>query len=155
MASEILSNLTNPLITDHPYYPIEVEIASYLANEWSVPVLLAAFGSVCAAVLLAAQIVVDKLHPNLRTAEKATIWWFVLCIAPSPSTLMLGPQTNDHSRMHSPLLRRYETTLPCVREIIDNCRLLRCQPHSDGPETRSLRPAVEGVFPLRLPLPDL
>ncbi|ELR03292.1 hypothetical protein VC83_07299 [Pseudogymnoascus destructans] len=78
MAFGIISNLTNPLITDHPYYPIEVEIASYLANEWSVPVLLAAFGGVCATVLLIAQIVVDKLHSNLRTSEKITIWWFVL-----------------------------------------------------------------------------
>jgi cholestenol delta-isomerase len=89
MASGIISNLTNPLITDHPYYPIEVEIASYLANEWSVPVLLAAFGGVCATVLLIAQIVVDKLHPNLRTSEKITIWWFILCMCP-PSTITAG-----------------------------------------------------------------
>lgn len=155
MASEILSNLTNPLITDHPYYPIEVEIASYLANEWSVPVLLAAFGSVCATVLLVAQIVVDKLHPNLRLAEKATIWWFILCMPPPPSIRMVGLPTNDHSRMHSPLLRRYETKFPYVRNTIDNPRLLLRQPHPDGPETRSLRPAVEGVLPLGLPLPDL
>jgi cholestenol Delta-isomerase len=85
MASAIFSNLTNPLITDHPYYPIEVEIASYLANEWSVPVLLAAFSGVCATVLLTAQIVVDRVHPNLRAVEKATIWWFILCMPLPPS----------------------------------------------------------------------
>lgn len=80
MASAIISNLTNPLITDHPYYPIEVEIASYLANEWSVPVLLAAFSGVWATVLLTAHVVVDRFHPNLPTIEKITIWWFVLCM---------------------------------------------------------------------------
>lgn len=79
MASKIIGNLTNPLITDHDYYPIQVEIASLLANEWSVPVLLAAFASICGTVLLLAMTVVHKRNPNLRTVEKATIMWFVLC----------------------------------------------------------------------------
>lgn len=85
MAS-IISNLTNPLITDHPYYPLEVEIASYLANELSVPVLLALFATVCSTVLLAAQFVVNKMHPNLRTVEKASIWWFILCMSLNSSS---------------------------------------------------------------------
>ena len=74
----IVSNVTSHLITDHPYYPLEVEIAYLLANEWSVPVLLAAFAGVCGTVLLLAMMVVNKVSPQLRTVEKATIMWFVL-----------------------------------------------------------------------------
>lgn len=78
-SAKIIGNLTNPLITDHDYYPIQVEIASLLANEWSVPVLLAAFASICGTVLLLAMVIVQKRNPNLRKIEKATIMWFVLC----------------------------------------------------------------------------
>jgi cholestenol delta-isomerase len=77
--SSIISNLTSNTIIDHPYYPIEVEIASYLANEWSVPVLLSAFSVCCGSVLLLTSIIVQKVHPNLPLSEQATIWWFVLC----------------------------------------------------------------------------
>lgn len=69
-------------------------------------------------------------------------------VCPPPPTRMLGRPTDNHSRMHSPLLRRYETTFPYLRNTIDNPRLLLRKPHPDGPETRSLRPAVEGVLPL-------
>ncbi len=78
MAS-IMQNLNTTMVTDHPYYPLEVEIASYLANEWSVPVLLGAFGGVCATILFATLFIVNKVHPNLRGSDKAAIWWFVLC----------------------------------------------------------------------------
>lgn len=78
MASSIVSNLTNPKITDHEYYPIEVEIAALLANEWSVPVLLALFAVICGSILMAAMVVVNKVHPQLRKVERATICWFVL-----------------------------------------------------------------------------
>ena len=83
VGSKIIGNLTNPLITDHDYYPIQVEIASLLANEWSVPVLLAAFAGICGTVLLLAMTIVQKRNPNLRTIEKATIMWFVLCKLPT------------------------------------------------------------------------
>jgi len=71
------SNFSN-LITDHPYYPLEVEIASYLANEWSVPVLLGTFSTVCAVILVGTLLGVNKVHPQLPGCEKAAIWWFVL-----------------------------------------------------------------------------
>jgi cholestenol delta-isomerase len=75
----IMQSINSSSITNHPYYPLEVEIASYLANEWSVPVLLGAFAGVCSAVLLATLLTVNKVHPNLKGSEKAAIWWFVLC----------------------------------------------------------------------------
>ncbi|TVY45802.1 3-beta-hydroxysteroid-Delta(8),Delta(7)-isomerase [Lachnellula occidentalis] len=66
------------MITDHPYYPLEVEIASYLANEWSMQVLLAIFTAVCLSILFATLFIVNRRHPNLPSSEKAAIWWFVL-----------------------------------------------------------------------------
>ncbi len=74
-----MESLNGTSITNHPYYPLEVEIASYLANEWSVPVLLGTFAGVCSAVLLTTLLIVNKVHPNLKGSEKAAIWWFVLC----------------------------------------------------------------------------
>jgi hypothetical protein len=103
MAS-IISNLTNPLITDHNYYPLEVEIASYLANEWSVPVLLASFSAVCATVLLTTLVIVNKVHPHLPTIEKATIWWFVLCMSSS--------SPNRAPRLPSVSWRPYPNAIP-------------------------------------------
>ena len=74
-----MQSLNGTSITDHPYYPLEVEIVSYLANEWSVPVLLGTFAGVCSAVFLTTLLIVNKVHPNLKGTEKAAIWWFVLC----------------------------------------------------------------------------
>ena len=75
----IMQRFNGTSITSHPYYPLEVEIASYLANEWSVPVLLGVFAGGCATVLIVTLIIVNKIHPNLKDTEKAAIWWLVLC----------------------------------------------------------------------------
>lgn len=82
-------NSSMNMITDHPYYPLEVEIASYLANEWSVPLLLGIFFAACACIFFGTRLVVDKVHPNLPTTEKAAIWWFILCMYTyNPAQLM-------------------------------------------------------------------
>jgi cholestenol delta-isomerase len=82
MASQIMNsalNATAPvMITNHPYYPLEVEIASYLANEWSMEILLTIFTALCAIIFTGTKIVVEKVHPHLKATEKAAIWWFVL-----------------------------------------------------------------------------
>jgi len=76
---EIPMNVSTPLmVTDHHYYPLEVEIANYLANEWSVPVLLGIFAAVCASIVIGTVVVVDRAHPHLPKVEKAAIWWFVI-----------------------------------------------------------------------------
>jgi hypothetical protein len=74
-----LNTSNHVMITNHPYYPLEVEIASYLANEWSVPTLLGIFAATCATIFLGTYFVVNKVHPHLPRGEKAAIWWFVLC----------------------------------------------------------------------------
>ena len=72
-------NTSSMLITDHPYYPLQVEIASYLANEWSVPVLLGVFAALCATIFFGTMSIVNRVHPNLPAGEKAAIWWLILC----------------------------------------------------------------------------
>lgn len=79
------------MVTDHHYYPLEVEIANYLANEWSVPVLLGIFAAVCASIVIGTVVIIDKTHPNLPKGEKAAIWWFVICeYLRSPNFSILG-----------------------------------------------------------------
>lgn len=88
--SAVIGNMTSRLVTDHPYYPLEVEITSYLANEWSVPVLLGVSFGLCVTILFGTLAVVHKVHPGLHGAEKAAIWWFVLCKC-CPSTWKTPP----------------------------------------------------------------
>jgi hypothetical protein len=78
---EIMENITQTVnfVKDHPYYPIQVEIASLIANEWSVTVLLSVFTALCATIIFGTRYLVAKFHPNLPGTEKAAIWWFVIC----------------------------------------------------------------------------
>ena len=72
-------NTTTIGVTNHPFYPLEVEIANYLANEWSMQVLLTIFTAVCATIFFGTRYLVNRVHPHLPSSEKAAIWWFVLC----------------------------------------------------------------------------
>ncbi|OWP06934.1 EBDP2, emopamil-binding protein [Marssonina coronariae] len=65
-------------ITTHPFYPLEVEIAAYLANEMTMPMLLSIFVAIILTVVGLTKFWVDKVHPNLPGREKAAIWWFVI-----------------------------------------------------------------------------
>lgn len=62
----------------HPYYPLEAEIVGYLANEWSVPMLLASFAAGCAVIFATTDTIVKRIHPRLPRSELWTINWFVL-----------------------------------------------------------------------------
>lgn len=100
MASSItqtLSNTTKLLITDHPYYPLEVELANYLANEWPVPLLLGIFFSVCGLVFFGTMSVVNRVHPHLPASEKAAIWWLIL--SGSIHLFFEGYFSLNHNRM--------------------------------------------------------
>lgn len=63
----------------HPYYPLEVEIAGYLANDFTVPRLLASFAAGCAGIFLVTYLVAKKIRPTMRGSELLQIMWFVLC----------------------------------------------------------------------------
>jgi cholestenol delta-isomerase len=66
-------------IVSHPYYPLEIEIASYLANEWTVHTLLTVFFGGCAVLFFCTRAFVARRYPDLPSSEKAAIWWLVLC----------------------------------------------------------------------------
>ncbi|KAH6702064.1 Emopamil binding protein-domain-containing protein [Leptodontidium sp. MPI-SDFR-AT-0119] len=73
-------NASSPLmVNSHPFYPLEVEIAAYLANEMTMQVLLTIFVAMILAIVGGTKLWVDKVHPNLPSKEKAAIWWFVIC----------------------------------------------------------------------------
>lgn len=71
-------NATKMTFPPHPYYPLEVEIAGYLENEWSVPTLLGIFSVGCASIFGFTYLVVTRVRQNLPTSELLTILWFVL-----------------------------------------------------------------------------
>lgn len=80
MASTIkMENITNILTPEHPYYPVTIEIVGYLANEYSVPVLLGIFAAGCAVIVGLTLMLVRALHPRLKTSDKAAIMWFMIC----------------------------------------------------------------------------
>ncbi|PGH28220.1 hypothetical protein AJ80_00110 [Polytolypa hystricis UAMH7299] len=62
----------------HPYYPIEAQLVGYLANDWSVPTLVGAFAAGWAGILGVTLMIVSSLRPNLRTADKLAVLWFIL-----------------------------------------------------------------------------
>lgn len=63
----------------HPYYPIEAQIAGYLANKWNTLELLLMFSAGCAAIFSVTYAIVKRVRPNLSNGDLATIMWFVLC----------------------------------------------------------------------------
>ncbi|PBP16270.1 hypothetical protein BUE80_DR012989 [Diplocarpon rosae] len=65
-------------ITAHPFYPLEVEIAAYLANEMTMQMLLSIFVAIILTVVGLTKFWVDKVHPSLPSKEKTAIWWFVI-----------------------------------------------------------------------------
>ena len=62
----------------HPYYPLGVEIVGYVANDHSVPVLLAIFAAGCATIFAVTLAVVRRVQPSLRASDQITVLWFVL-----------------------------------------------------------------------------
>ncbi len=74
-----MDTFINATKTAHPFYPIEAEIVGYLANEWSVPTLLAVFAVGWLFILGITSVMVKWHSPNLSSADEWTILWFVLC----------------------------------------------------------------------------
>ncbi|KAJ5556841.1 hypothetical protein N7494_000756 [Penicillium frequentans] len=63
----------------HPYYPIDLEIAGYLANEWDTFTLVSIFATGCTAIFLVTYLLVMKVQPKISSSDLWTIMWFVLC----------------------------------------------------------------------------
>jgi cholestenol delta-isomerase len=65
-------------LISHPYYPLGVQVKDYAANEFTVPVLLAYFGTGCAAIFALSHVLVARVRPGLPISEVLTIFWFIL-----------------------------------------------------------------------------
>ncbi|KAI4748723.1 Emopamil-binding protein [Aureobasidium sp. EXF-12298] len=63
----------------HPYYPLDANIAGYVANESTVLSLLGSFVAGCVAILGFTYLIVKRVNPRLPTTELITVMWFVLC----------------------------------------------------------------------------
>lgn len=68
----------------HPYYPIDLQMVGYLANEWGTLTLVPIFAAGCIAIFLATYLVVMRVQPKIASGDLWTIMWFVLCKSPSP-----------------------------------------------------------------------
>ena len=67
----------------HPFYPLTIEVVGYLANEYSVPVLLGIFAAGCAAIAGITLTILRRVHPSLSGSDKGAIIWFVICTWPN------------------------------------------------------------------------
>ncbi|KAI9862641.1 MAG: hypothetical protein M1824_001191 [Vezdaea acicularis] len=148
------SSLKEPL---HPYYPLEVEIVGYLANEYDVPTLLASFAGGCVLIFAVTLAIVTRLHSGLRGADKATILWFTLCgfihlffegyfalnhQTMGPSQNLFGQMWKEYSLSDS----RYLTSDPfvlCMESITAICW---------GPLSFALIALITTDHPLRHPI---
>jgi cholestenol Delta-isomerase len=74
----------------HPFYPLEVEIVGYLANQWSVPLLLGIFLGGWVVILGLTWSSVSWISPALRRADKMIILWFILSKPCSGVAIRLG-----------------------------------------------------------------
>lgn len=67
-----------PQAPPHPFYPLEANIVGYLANKWSVPMLLGVFALGWVVILGTTSMLVKRHNPMLSSVDKASILWFVL-----------------------------------------------------------------------------
>ena len=68
-----------PAAPAHPYYPLDIVIAGFVANEWNRLELCSMFAAGCAVIFAVTYIVATRLRPNVSTADLVTVLWFVLC----------------------------------------------------------------------------
>jgi cholestenol delta-isomerase len=75
----LMNNTINYDSVKHPYYPLDANIAGYVANESTVLSLLGSFVAGCAAIFVFTYLIVKRVNPRLPTSELITVMWFVLC----------------------------------------------------------------------------
>lgn len=108
------TKLSPPL---HPYYPLEVEIAGYIANEYSVIQLLLAFGTGCAAILFVTYIAAKRIRSQIPTSELLILMWFVLsklgrCLQCFPANPVQADASTSSSKVYSQPAPNYTEVRP-------------------------------------------
>jgi len=78
-AVEMATNATKAASPIHPYYPLDVEIVGYLANQWPVPTLLGVFFGGLGVIFYSTHVLVKRQNPHMPKGELLTVMWFVLC----------------------------------------------------------------------------
>ncbi|KAJ9504190.1 hypothetical protein LTR99_005881 [Exophiala xenobiotica] len=81
----------------HPFYPVGVEVANFIANDKTVVQLLATFAVGCAAVLGATWLLAGRLAPRLKATDKAAVLWF--CLTGVIHFFFEGYFAYNHTRM--------------------------------------------------------
>lgn len=79
MIMEVLRNATQRAHVPHPYYPLEVEIVGYLANERPVPTLLSIFFGGCALIVGSTYAIMKSVRPTMPKSEVLTFMWLFIC----------------------------------------------------------------------------
>jgi cholestenol Delta-isomerase len=62
----------------HPFYPPELNLVGYIANEWSMTKLLTVFFGSVGAYLSTTFLIVRSFNPKLNGRDLGTVVWFVL-----------------------------------------------------------------------------
>lgn len=68
------------MAVQHPYYPLHLEIPSYLANQWDTLTLVSLFASGCTVIFLVTYLLVMRVQPKITNGDLLTVMWFVLCM---------------------------------------------------------------------------
>ena len=73
-------NATMPesLLSAHPYYPVGVEIANFVANDTDFITLLTQFGAGWVVILSLTWVATSKFCPKVQKLDKWIILWWVL-----------------------------------------------------------------------------
>lgn len=123
---------------DHPFYPVEIEIANFVANDMTVIQLLANFATGCSVILAVTWLLTSGMAPRLKATDKLAALWFCLCATckmPGSRT----PTLTLNRWLHTPLFRG----------------LLLLQPHPYGRPARSVWTTLEGVRVVGFKIPDV
>jgi len=75
-ASKITSAAENAI--EHPYYPLGVELAGYIANDLSVPGMVVGFGLGCGLLAMTARYLAKSYRPYISTVDVSALMWFIV-----------------------------------------------------------------------------
>ncbi|KAI1620504.1 cholestenol delta-isomerase [Exophiala viscosa] len=81
----------------HPFYPVGVEIANFIANDMTVGRLLGIFATGCAGILAATWFLTSKVAPQLQKKDKLAVLWF--CLSGTIHLFFEGYFSYNHTRM--------------------------------------------------------
>lgn len=121
----------------HPFYPVEIEIVDFVANDKSVPQLLVPFLGGLVVILATAWLSASRFAPHLRALDKTILLWFILSRAAEAAD---GSRLIVDVSWHDTHLFR---------------RLFCLQSYSHGSGTRLLRTTMERVCFVGLAIFDI